>query len=229
VTWLYGPAGPDPAMVSTPARKRSQDETSTLPSVLKSALIFPIKMEERHVNFSEQVNQFVSLNISLDENMEFKPSDCDDSDDSDSDDGLMMKFTTSKSKSPLTSERKISSQGSVDSACKTIAILPPTTLKIGENCSSLVAGLEGDNKDMGMRLSIDSVTRSEESVETQRQLATALALASSSNRSEDTGNNNMLYRDAAGFTLVHFYIRLVNLGHRVKAVARTISKMILRK
>jgi hypothetical protein len=75
-----------------------------------------------------------------------------DSDDSDSDDGVvMMAWTNTKWKSPLMSCRRATQQASFSGDSKTIAILPSTTLKYGEyNPESLEAAREHEEDDAQM-------------------------------------------------------------------------------
>ena len=212
MTWLYGPAGPDPATVFSPLQKTSQEKTSMLPSILKPTSIFSIARDRQHVNFNEQVTQFISLEITSDEDPELKPCDVHDSDDSDSDDGLVMKCTASKSKPPSIRERKASSQPSVDFAWKTIAMLSPTKLKMEEDCFSLATSLEGTDEDVDRDQFLDFSNQTEEPLESQRQLATLSVRAPSSNQSGNISNEIMLYKDTSSFDLGRFFLRLVNLA-----------------
>jgi hypothetical protein len=88
--------------------------------------------EKKHIHFSEQVEQYIALEINGDDDGELNSSIIDDCEDSDSDDeGIMMKTIHSKRKLPLMSNTG-AAQGNFSVNGKTIAMLPSTTLKYGE-------------------------------------------------------------------------------------------------
>jgi hypothetical protein len=175
VTWLYGPlltgsVRPLRTPPSSPAsnisksnsflnkkpilKKRSMSEiilqrsflASVTIRVLSSGLASPDIGEKKHIHFNEQVKQCIALEMKGDNDEEPGSDAIHDSDDSDSDDGVvMMARTNTKWKLPLMSRRRATSF-SVDS--KTIAMLPSTTLKYGEyNPESLETAREHEEDD----------------------------------------------------------------------------------
>jgi hypothetical protein len=107
----------------------SSENPSLLPSVLPSGSEPPDAGKEKHIHFNEQVEQCIALEIMGDEDGELSSSAFHDFDDSESDDGaIMMKRTNPKSNLPLMPRRKATPLASFNSDCKTIAVLPSTTL-----------------------------------------------------------------------------------------------------
>jgi hypothetical protein len=107
----------------------SSENPSLLPSVLPSGSEPPDAGKEKHIHFNEQVEQCIALEMTGDEDEELTSSAVHDFDDSESDDGaIMMKSTNPKSNLPLISRRKATLWASPNSDCKTIAVLPSTTL-----------------------------------------------------------------------------------------------------
>lgn len=111
------------------SRRLSRDQLSTGPSTSTSGVISP-NSERKHIHFNEKVEQCIAVDIKGDD---------DDEDDvdtdrynygSDSDDGIMMKKTSTKKRRPLL-RRKTSSHAKVEK--KSINMLPPTTLKYRED------------------------------------------------------------------------------------------------
>ncbi|PVH74416.1 hypothetical protein DL98DRAFT_604561 [Cadophora sp. DSE1049] len=90
---------------------------------------------EKHIHFNEHVEQFLALEMTGDgDDDELDSNAAYDYDDSDSDDSvIMMKGHNSKRKFPLLSSRKATPRASLTTECKTIAMLPSTTLKYGES------------------------------------------------------------------------------------------------
>jgi hypothetical protein len=109
--------------------RMSSENPSLLPLVLPSGSKPPDAGKEKHIHFNEQVEQCIALEMIGDEDEELTSSAVHDFDDSESDDGaIMMKSINPKSNLPLISRRKATLWASSNSDCKTIAVLPSTTL-----------------------------------------------------------------------------------------------------
>lgn len=202
------PADSDRATFFIRSTTISQESQSELPSILKSTFASAMGEEHRSVSFSKHVDQFISLDEPLDEGTGESDSwSSQDSDDSDSDDGLMMKGNNSKATFECTPRRRALRRASVDCGCKTIAILPPTTLKVEEDCSELDAG--GENAG-GLSASV------------------AVSLLCP-NQSSNASDELKLYRELPGFASGRFCWVFVNLATVATAVVRKIWEVSLRR
>jgi hypothetical protein len=113
-------------------RRMSWENPSLLPSVLSSGLASPDIGEGKNIHFNEQVEQCISLEMKGGEVEEPDSYAIQDYDNSDSDDGaIMMKRTNSKWGLQLISSRQGKPPANPSADCKTIAVLPSTTLKCG--------------------------------------------------------------------------------------------------
>jgi hypothetical protein len=114
------------------SRRRSRENTSTLPSVSSSGLASP-NTGEKHIHFNEQVEQCIALEIKGEDDEEADSYAINDDNDSSSDDGaIMMKRTNSKRKFPI-ARKNTTPRNSFSTDSKTIAMLPSTTLKYRED------------------------------------------------------------------------------------------------
>ncbi|KAH9204215.1 hypothetical protein DL95DRAFT_497505, partial [Leptodontidium sp. 2 PMI_412] len=133
-----GRATSDFITFSTSFRRMRSGHPSLLPSILPSGLASPSTVEEKHIHFNEQVEQYIALEMTGDEDEKPDSYAIHDSDDSDSDDGaIMMRRTDPKWKLPLMSSRKATPRASVSAGSKSIEMLPSTTLKDREDTSEL--------------------------------------------------------------------------------------------
>jgi hypothetical protein len=104
--------------------------TSLTPSTGSTAITSP-SVERKHIHFNEHVEQCIAVDVNGG-NDEEKDVDSDRYDrNSDPDIGFMMKRIKIKKRAPLASKRTIAKTMSDDA--KTIAMLPSTTLKYGED------------------------------------------------------------------------------------------------
>jgi hypothetical protein len=109
--------------------------TAAVVRVLPSKLTSSGIREKKRIHFNEQVEQFISLEMGGDDDEDSDPYAPSDYDETDSDDGaVMMAKTNSKGNSPLICNgRRVTPQAILSGDCKTIAILPSTTLRFGEH------------------------------------------------------------------------------------------------
>ncbi len=105
--------------------------------------------EKKRIHFNEQVKQCIALEMKGDNDEEPDSDTIHDSDDSDSDDGVvMMARTNSKWKLPLISRRRATS---FNGDSKMIAMLPSMTLKYREyNPESLETAREHEEDNVHM-------------------------------------------------------------------------------
>jgi hypothetical protein len=96
--------------------------TSLLSSMASSGLITPSIREKKHIHFDEQVQQFIALEMNVENDEEHEPHD---KYDGDSDDGPIAtrKSTVIGESNKITPPTGLSNNG------KTIVMLPPTALK----------------------------------------------------------------------------------------------------
>ncbi|KAH6702134.1 hypothetical protein BKA61DRAFT_202913 [Leptodontidium sp. MPI-SDFR-AT-0119] len=132
-----GRATSDFVTFSTSSRRIRRGNPSLLRSVLPSGLASPSTVEEKHIHFNEQVEQYIALEITGNEDEKPNSYAIHDSDDSDSDDEAIMMRTDPKWKLPLMSSRKATPRASVSAGSKSIEMLPSTKLKGREDTSEL--------------------------------------------------------------------------------------------
>jgi hypothetical protein len=97
----------------------------------------PATNERRHIHFNDNVEQFAAVDVEDgDDDRDGIDSYAIDNDDSSSDDGLLMMKMSSK-QTVLNQSNRNSSQASFSAESRTIAVLPPTTLKYREDAPEL--------------------------------------------------------------------------------------------
>jgi hypothetical protein len=123
----------DCVMFPFSSRRMSRENPNLLPSVFSSGLASLGTGEEKHIHFNERVQQYISLEMNGVGDEEPDSYGSHDYDDSDSGDGvIIMKRTNSQWRLPLISMIQGAHWASTSADSKTIAMLPPTTLKCGE-------------------------------------------------------------------------------------------------
>ncbi|KAL5326343.1 hypothetical protein ACEPPN_004027 [Leptodophora sp. 'Broadleaf-Isolate-01'] len=121
----------------TKSKTVSPESLNWLKGFLPSGLASPSTVEEKHIHFNEQVEQYIALEITGNEDEKPNSYAIHDSDDSDSDDEAIMMRTDPKWKLPLMSSRKATPRASVSAGSKSIEMLPSTKLKDREDTSEL--------------------------------------------------------------------------------------------
>ena len=116
-----------------PSRRLSRDHPSMLSSISSSGLSSPYIGEKLHIHFNEQVEQCISLDMKGDDDDDVDPY-AHQYDDSGSDYGaIMMKGSKTKRRFPPLHAKLTTPRPSFSTECKTIAMLPSTTLQYRED------------------------------------------------------------------------------------------------
>lgn len=127
---------PKSVRFSCSSRRRS------VSSISSSGLVSPPeaskKKKKKHIHFNEQVEQCIAIDAKGDDEDEpekYASHNCSDSDWDDG--GFLMTRRNSKRKLPALHRERLTRRASLGAESKTIAMLPSTTLKYGEDASDI--------------------------------------------------------------------------------------------